>query len=558
MLALPALTAVDSDVVEATLLELYETLAEEFPDVELNRGFVHDVNLRINAVVAAMLRTLVEQLNQSASLQAISENPATADTEVVDRVLSNFRVTRIDGTKAAGRATVVISSAVPVVVPAGTAFTVGAIGFSTSRAYSVRTTPLAATSDDDLILHSIGDGRYTFAVPLVADVEGTPGMLRRGQAMTPTFNVPALVRSYAESDFSGGTTTESNADLVRRLLDGIAAPVFSGRANVSALVRSDSRFARLLALSIVGAGDAEMIRDQHTIFPVSTFGRADVYARTAALPIGLTFAKEATFVGISITGGGIWQFSVERDEAPGFYEVERIALPDDLPAVAGFEVVSDVRGFDLTGESRPPDIAQASTPGGQAVEAVYSAFQAATIQFLDDRTPTVGLVATSSTAEYSVTLTTMPHLDELQGFLGGRDVTAWGGDVLVKAPMPCFLRVSADVSRPPLAADPDVAAIAVAVADYVNALGFPGMLHASSVAAVIGPFLPEGGAVGAVDLFGRIRRPNGTTTFIRDPLGIAIAAPDEPGFMVTGRTVAFILAPEDVAITIRSVAAPDI
>jgi hypothetical protein len=58
-------------------------------------------------------------------------------------------------------------------------------------------------------------------------------------------------------------------------------------------------------------------------------------------------------------------------------------------------------------------------------------------------------------------------------------------------------------------------------------------------------------ALGSIDMFGRIRRPDGTTTFVRN--NTILQLPAEYEKLVTGRTTAFLTAPEDVSVSIVAV-----
>jgi hypothetical protein len=69
--------------------------------------------------------------------------------------------------------------------------------------------------------------------------------------------------------------------------------------------------------------------------------------------------------------------------------------------------------------------------------------------------------------------------------------------------------------------------------------------------SAIHQYLTTGQTVSAVEMFGAIRRPDGTKKYIRafDSLEI----PSEPDRMLSARTTAFILDPEDVAISVQNV-----
>jgi uncharacterized phage protein gp47/JayE len=550
-LELPDLESLDPTAVGQVQDQLFALLAEAFPDVELRRGVVSDVVLHLAAALLTAEQTQIDLLRQSQSLLAISENPTGADDTTVDAILSNFRVTRLGNTAATGQVTVVLSALLPVVIPKGAQFTAGTQTFSTEAAYAVRVSAATVTSPTDRVLVGIGGGNYAFTIPVVADQPGVAGMLRQGTTMVPSFPLPHFAGAFATADFAGGFDAESNADLIARLQAGVATRAWSNRASIDAMIHAQPDFERCLQVSIIGYGDGEMPRDRHTIFPVALGGRSDVYARTATLPLAVALVKQATLIALTPTGG-VWQFGIDVGDAPGFYLVTRVALPAQAPDEAGFTINSDVRTLDLTGQDWVPDIA---TPE----EGAYSSYQAAVIQFTDDQTPTGGLTVGTSTAPYAVSVLALPQVADLQQFLGGRGVRNPAGDVLVKAPVPCFLSVSFEVRCAALAADSvDTAAIAAAVAAKVNDLGYCGTLYTSTVAEVVGPYLPDGAALGAIDLFGRIRRPDGQYRFIRDPLHVAITVPDDPERLTTARTVCFFLDPADVAVMVRVVDVPEI
>jgi hypothetical protein len=73
---------------------------------------------------------------------------------------------------------------------------------------------------------------------------------------------------------------------------------------------------------------------------------------------------------------------------------------------------------------------------------------------------------------------------------------------------------------------------------------------------VISSFLPSGVEVGAIDMLGTLRRPDGSSAILHDPRGVVLEVPDEPGRMVSPRTAIFILDPLDVSIGVSAIAVP--
>ena len=126
----------------------------------------------------------------------------------------------------------------------------------------------------------------------------------------------------------------------------------------------------------------------------------------------------------------------------------------------------------------------------------------------------------------------------------------------MRGAVPCFMAVNFSLRKYAGASTPNTDAIRLAVATAVNKLGFIGELHASTIAEAVQGNLDSNVSIAKLDLFGRILRPDGSLRIIRD--GDVLNVPDEPALGVSGRTVAFLLDPADVGITIETVDAPTV
>ena len=536
------LSALPADKVEQAESYLKALLQELNPTLELRRGVVGDLLLHLAGITATANNENIDRVRRSSSLQAIEEDPTLAEDDVVDRVLSNYRITRQPGEPATGTVRMVISQLVPVTIAQGAVFSANGMEFTADAAFAARTTSAAVLSPNDRLLTAVGDGTYQFTFEVTATTNGLAGRLKRNTRLVPRIAPPNFVTSYASGDFGGGADEETNAQLIARLQEGISPQAWSNRANILTLLRGQESLATIRQISAIGFGDAEMLRDQHTILPISLGGRVDLYLFSRELPQAVAVTVTATLVD-ETADGGIWQFSLDRDDAPGFYEVTRISLPTST-LDQSYEVRDDIRSFDLTGDGFLPDILSAE-------EAVYSRYQTGTIRFLDTDTLTTELTVGTSTQEYQVLVAALPLIAEAQEFLNDREVRCPAGDVLVKAAVPCFLSLSFNVHRQGSAPAPDETAIANALADYVNQQGFAGRLYASALADVVQELLPTGCHTGAIDMFGRVRRPNGSLLYLRSTELLVVGAED--GTMVSDRTVVFFLDPEDVAISVQNV-----
>lgn len=546
---IPDLSGLDQDFVDQAFAYAVQLLAEKRPNIDTRFGVIGNLILNADGILGGARRTNWDRLRRSLSLLEIEKDPSLADDDVVDGVLSNWNVTRQQAAEAQGEVTIVLDSLVAFTVAAGEVFIGNGKRFVTETAFAGRTDSANVLTSTDRAIVQIGDNEWAFTIEVVAEEAGTASMLRKNDPLVPESASSAFVRAFATNDFTSGANLQTNAQLLDELQEGPAVQAYSNRITNGSLVRKsgETGFSTILAMSTVGMNDPEMTRDQHWLFPVSGGGRTDIYLRSQALPQSVSLTKTATLIDVE-EDGGIWQLSLLRDDAPGFYEISKIRLPSSPETDAGYEVVEDIRGLDLTGDDLYlPDLET-------TLEGVYSRYQAATIRFLDTDTDTASLTVNSSKQQYEVTAVTMPLVKELQAFIGARKRTNPGGDHLVKGAVPCFLTLNFEIQRRRTPATIDTEAIKNDLADYVNGTKFPGKLYAAALARIIDEQLPDDVDCGAVDMFGRIRRPDGFQRFIR--ADDVLTVPDEPGSYSTGRTVAFFLDPAAIGISVVDVEVP--
>lgn len=537
--------------VEAAHNVIAQLVKENNASVDTKRGVIHDLVVHFSALLGAAKDKEIDRLRRSMSMKSILADPLLADTDIVDAVLSNYRVTRTESAASTGEVTIVVSTQSALTLPAGTLFTVGGTVFSlaTTSGISVRTSTAQVSSADDRVLELLQDGSYAFTVPVIASTAGAIAMIKRSATVSVSPQPLTFVNAYAANDFSTGTAAETNAQLMNRFQEGLAAKAWSNRVNISAMIKAEAAYSSVSAVSVIGMSDAEMKRDQHSILPISLGGRSDIYVRSAQTPSATNAQITATFVSKTLdatTGacvGGTWQFGVTAAEIPGFYEIARVALTTAGATDTGYEVTSIVRGYDLGTDDPAPDITSAK-------EAAFSKYQTATIQFLDTDTDVTSAVAGTTQVTYDVTFSHMPLISSLQDFCGGRDVRNPAGDVLVKGAVPCILSLNFTIKKPVTESEPDLDAIRSALVLNINALGFAKRLHASRVADVVSSFITDGSALSSIDMFGRIIAPSGIDIFARDADVLEI--PNRPDDLVTPRTVILILDSDNIGITVEN------
>lgn len=535
-----AFTDLDAQTVQDNLAQGIQRVREDNPSLDLRRGAIHDLVSYYHAILATMLQENIADYQTARSLAAIEASPELADAAIVDDILSNFRLTRLPGENASGEITIAVSRNTTLTIAAGARFEANGKVFVADRVYQAKADAAQIISSGDRLFRLLTDGNYAFEINVVAEETGVESTLPKDTTIVPQVLPQGFVNAWATADFQAGRNIETNTDLVDKLQAGVAARTFSNRVNIIALLRQDERFSRIQAISIVGFGDAEMLRDMRSVFPIHYGGRADLIVRSEERIFRDGLVKTAVLVEKTEDNKGIWQFSLTKDDSPGFYEVSAIRLQTADNVAGTFTITEDVRGVDLTGDGILPDVVGAT-------EAAYSRFQTAVIRFTDTTTNTLAL-SLGATQDYRIEVARTTLVDELQDFLGGRDITGHGGDVLVRGAAPAFTQISFTIVKRADRDAPDAVAIADAVAAAVNRTAFVGALYASAIHDVVHGFLGDGENVVDMDLFARIRRPDGTTTYLRS--GEVLRVPDEPDKLVTRRTVQFYCDAEDVAVSV--------
>lgn len=535
------LAALGQDDVFQILTQTITQLQELNPNYDFKRGVFKDTIAYSHAVLNTALRTTLERYQSARSLKKITEDPVLADTVVVDEVLSNWGITRRSGTVATGSVTIELTNPNSVVIPAGFRFSANGLTYLAAQTFVSRQTEAQIINTADRLIIPLSNGNFAFTVDVVAENIGVGYKLNAGDLILPVSTLVNFVTSYATSSFDTGTDAETNAELIEKLQQGIAAKTLSNRVNMRAYLRSIPGFASVTNQSIIGFGDAEMLRDKHTIMPIACGGRVDWYIRGQQALKRQTVTANATCIGIS-NNISTWQLSIGRNVFPGFYTVERIRRQADASNTTGFDLIQDNRGLDLTNLSFVPDLVSTT-------EGAYTAFQTSTIRFNDTVTNTANLTLGQS-AGYTYELTGTPLIREIQTLISSRDVRSYGADALIKAPVPCFVQVTLTINKTSNDLAPDIEAIKRSIVDLVNKTAFCGRLDGSRIVDTIHTYLSPTMSITNLDLLGIVRRPDSSLLYLRDNDSLII--PDESARMVTAKTVQFYAEVTNISVNVTS------
>lgn len=527
--------------VNQILTQIVTQLQELNPNLDLKRGVFKDTVAYYHAILETALRTNLERYQSARSLQQIIADPTLADTGIVDELLSNWGITRASGTAASGSITLEFSKPTSVVIPSGFAFSANGRNYVTTQTFISRQSAAQITNDTDRLIVQLSNGNYAFTVDVVAEATGSTYKLNAGDLILPVAALANFVTSYATSSFEAGTDTETNESLVNKLQQGIAAKTLSNRVNMRAYLRSIAGFSSVTNQSIIGYGDAEMLRDKHSIIPIAYGGRVDWYIRGQQPLKRQTTTVSAVCISISDNTSN-WQFSINRNALPGFYTIEKIRRASDANLDIEFDKVSETRSLDFTDLSFVPDVINTT-------EGAYTAYQTAIVVFTDTATP-VSSLSVGQTESYICELTGTPHIREIQNLVSSRDVRSYAADALIKAPVPCFVQVTFTINKTVNDASPDVDAIKLDIVALINQIDFCGRLDASRIVDTVHNYLSNNMAITDMDLFGTIRRPDGSILYLRDNDSLVI--PDEYDRMVTSKTVQFFTEVSNISVNVSS------
>ena len=514
-------------------------LASAFnPSHDFQAGVLRDVVLKLSALLGTSLGQDWTRLKSSGTIYDINLDPTIADDDIVNALLSNYGMHRREGVKSAGSITIVLTAQSEISIPAGSAFVANGLTYVADQTYSTHRTSSTVISDNDRLLVARTDGTWSFSIGVIAQNAGPEYRLTRNSLVVPSFSINAFQKAFASNDFSDGTNTETNAELIADIANGMSAQILSNRANMSALLVAN--FPDTVGSSLIGAGDVEMSRDNRSIFPISPGGRADWYIKSQLYPSTKTLVKACSLVSVSGTAG-TWQCTLTRTEAAGAYEVISV-LPIGVPQESGtLTISSSSRGVDTSGLSTYPDIV--------GDEVSFTRYQTLTVTFIDDTTDHSAL-SIGSERTYSIAVRYMEAIAAIQDYSQQIGIQNYGGDLLVKAAIPCFVTIGMTIHKTESMATPDLEEIKQAISVLINQTEFPAHLTTSQISDVVHNYLDSPAGVSSMVLSGRTIKPDGSERI--DSSTSRLEALNLPELGVSKNTVTFFCDTNDINITVKN------
>jgi hypothetical protein len=506
-------------------LEIIKQVVHDLdPTLPVDRGPFHDLVMYYAALFTTANQHDIAEALRGGNLQRLIKNPDKVKAEHVDRVLANWLIKRNPGTTSSGLVTLVCGEQMGFIVPPGTQFTANGHTFKTKATYHVRTSTTQLGEHDRKLVKATG-GMWSTTIPIVSITAGATSNLRRGtQIRFDPAHLPQVRKAYVERDFTGGTDEESNKEVLERLPRGLSVKGLNNRMAIDALINDHAKFHNS-AVSIIGFGDPEMLRDKHTLWPGSVGGRVDVYVK----PLRSLSTKEIKVPGKFVSeseAGVIWELRLNKQQAAGILYAVKIRRD---------------RGgrCKIVNETRPLDNSDARVDIQTDLEAAYTSYQTLVLHVLE---PTMRFDKETD-ATFFIDLRYIDGISALQTHLDDRTIANPASDLLVKAAVPCVMHVEITVQRQPQDGAVKTDAIKEAVTTAINNTGFIGQLPVSMLTQVVTKHLSGTMVIRDITIMGKIRCPDGTIEALS---GQVLTIPNKPARLVSPRTVSFFQDQADV------------
>lgn len=510
------------------------TLTQTNPILDLSTGSALDGLLVENeAQLCAIHQSQLTNLSESFSLAALNANLATATTAQVDSLLSNYGIVRKTATAATGPVTIIIENAIPYQIPAGFTFTYNSLQFKTTQAiYAFPPSSTVPASATNRVMTLLPNNTYQFTLTVTATTAGSASALTAGTVLIITSPLAGMVSATAATDFTGGTDTETNAQLLARCAPGITAQILCGPASIQSIL--SAQFPGIVT-SVVGLGSPLMTRDQDPLFNISQGSKQDIYCRTAAFAPITTLASLS---GVVQDNANTVRLSIPYAQGVGVYRAIAIRLAGSTSL--GGDVPTQTIFANYFNTTYVPRLVL-------PYQGAYSANSTISVVFTDTQS---GTLTNGTIVKYDVDIVWMPSIASVTAFATSSSIRPAGQDYLVRGGIPCSLTVATTIRVPQGASPPDTVAIAQAVANAVNALPFnTPSISQYMILTAISSVLTQGDAINTT-MRGTIYAPDGTNITL--PSVSELIIPSVPASGVGPANTFFSIAPSQVGITVVS------
>lgn len=429
---------------------LRTSIGSLMPDLDFGNGTaLNDLIITPAAKLAAAEFQREAQVYASYDLASVND---TTDIDIINGILGRYFIDPSAGAKATGFIKVITDSTSTLIIPRSVPLvTLSGLAFVTDGDIRVFETAEQRAAASDLLFIPQGDLFY-FLVPVTAQNTGDSYNIT---ADTP-FEIPSgfntVTAMYANSDFLGGSSTETPADAVKRLPTSFGAQTTGMVSSIKKLINEQFGISDV---SAVTSNNAAMVRSARNPVGLPVGGFCDLYVRSNVRANVETETLEAVLVD-PVTGR--WRITLDNAYA-GTYSVSI----SPVASSGVLTIVNKVVGIEFEDANNHPTVVSAD-------DATFSSVQTLLIEFIDDFESATGLTA-GDTRNYNVSITSMPNILDISNYLAQPDVGSPGVDLLVRAVTPARLGVSMKIMHNVADKEVDQATIKTAIVTAVYDLG---------------------------------------------------------------------------------------
>ena len=407
-----------------------DVLAQTAPNLLTKTGSV--IRELIVRPAAYLLSWITGNINNDIKQYSVAylKTSQLTDNPVADAVASNYFVTRKEGTQAQGIITLTLRS--PTLrIAAGARFTVAGTPMCTPVQYLVTNTSNPGLNTDTLVyIKSIPFGEYYIAnIPVVAVNTGKVE-LPIGSQVDVNFSVAGLIDAELTSPVTGGSDTETDAQLMKR------AEYNTAEAGIGTYYGIKKKMTKapvaVPGLSVIAGEDMPLFRARFNSVNINPGGFVDCHVKTCNQAIVGSVTKTAT------VSGDNYSVTLGSADCTGFIMVSSV--------ISGGKVVQE---FSVEYDTNDPTT--------NAEGARLSTSQTATVRFKGDYGE-----------ETTINLVYMPSLAVLQQFMDNDTEHFIGQDIKIKAAVPVMLHVDCNVKCARELTEEDITGIKQTIVDYVN------------------------------------------------------------------------------------------